>query len=91
MPSKEVKRERTCIGCGNKDSKSRLYRIVRCSDGTVRFDATGNIAGRGAYVCSSACLEAVTKGRLQKALRCKIDPEGAASIAEELEQALAGA
>lgn len=91
MTDTPVKRERTCIGCGEKASKTKLYRLVRLQDGSVRFDPSGRAAGRGAYVCSLACFQAAAKGRLQKALRCAVNAEDAASAAEELERALAGA
>ena len=45
-----TKRERTCISCGAKSDKLTLMRIVRRADGSVEFDPTGRIPGRGAYV-----------------------------------------
>ena len=47
-----------------------LRRIVRTPTGEVRFDPTGRLAGRGAYVCHDAdCLSnAITKGALSRAL-----------------------
>jgi hypothetical protein len=86
------KRVRTCVGCGAQSTKGELYRIVRTSDGQVRFDATGRAAGRGAYVCSHECFnQAASKGKLQKALRCAMGKEETAAIADELEKALVGA
>lgn len=67
------KRQRTCIGCGKQSDKVELARIVKTGEG-VKFDATGRVPGRGAYVCSVKCLEtALTSRKLQRALRCGID------------------
>lgn len=80
------KRQRTCIACGAKDDKVGLLRIVRTADG-VRFDATGRVPGRGAYVCSHACFEKAMKGkRLNRALKMQVSNEDYAQIADELER-----
>ena len=77
----KAKGERTCIGCGAKAGKRQLHRIVRCSDGSVSYDAKGNVAGRGAYVCSCECYEkALTGGKLQRALRMSLKPEEAQAV-----------
>jgi len=56
-----------------QSDKVELMRIVRTGDG-VRFDATGRVPGRGAYVCSAKCLEgAFASRKLQRALRCGIE------------------
>lgn len=83
-----TKRERTCIGCGTKGEKTTLHRLVRLSDGTVCFDDTGRLAGRGAYVCSKACFEAVNgTNKIQRSLRVSLNREDAERIAAELEAA----
>ena len=90
MADATVKRERTCIGCGVKAQKTCLYRLVRCEDRSVRFDSTGNRAGRGAYVCSSECLEkAIKAGKVQRALRVPLGREDADRAASEIEAAIA--
>ncbi|MBO4352090.1 MAG: YlxR family protein [Eggerthellaceae bacterium] len=79
------KRVRTCVGCGEQSQKTTLMRIVRASDGSVGFDATGRAPGRGAYVCSSACLEQALRTRkLQRALKCGIGKEEAEGIAAQI-------
>ena len=90
MTEATAKRERTCIGCGAKAGKAQLHRIVRGADGSVRYDATGRAAGRGAYVCSKSCFDAV-KGtnRLQRALRTSLSPEDAEQVATDIEAACA--
>ena len=88
MVEATTKRERTCIGCGGKSQKERMHRIVRTSDGSVRYDATGKFAGRGAYVCSKSCFEKVmgTNG-IARALRASIKPEDAERMAADIESA----
>ena len=84
MQQPAVKRVRTCIGCGSAQGKDALYRIVRTPDGAVSFDATGRLAGRGAYVCGVGCLEKALRGRkLQRALKCGVTQEEAERILEE--------
>lgn len=84
MTEAREKRVRTCVGCGSKSDKVELMRIMRTPDG-VAFDATGRGAGRGAYVCSSACLEqAFATRKLQRALKCGIDKEAAEGIVEQV-------
>lgn len=68
---------RTCAGCGAKDSKRQLVRIVRTPAGNVEVDPTGRKAGRGAYLCTRlSCWEqALGKGRLERALHTSIPRE----------------
>ena len=78
-------RQRTCIVCRATDAKSSLLRIVRTPEGEVRFDETGRMNGRGAYVCGVSCLEkALDSKRLDSALRIKITSEDRERIATEL-------
>ena len=81
------KRQRTCISCGAQGDKVGLLRIVRTADGTARFNATGRVPGRGAYVCSAECFKAAAKGkRLNRALKMPVSEEDYAQIASELER-----
>lgn len=78
-------RIRTCIGCAAKKDKRLMFRIAKTADGSVRFDEKDKMQGRGAYVCSSECLEKVRQNsKLSNALRCKIDDETYSVIAESL-------
>ena len=78
-------RQRSCIGCGKQDSKAALSRIVRNCDGDVVFDPGGRMAGRGAYVCSVACLSKAGKTRkLDRALRTSVSKEVFERIAGEI-------
>ena len=82
------KRQRTCVACGAVAGKAELRRVVRRPDGSVAFDPTGRVAGRGAYVCSAACLEeALKRGRLARALRTRVDQVDYESIACDLARA----
>lgn len=82
-------RQRTCIVCRTTDAKAQLLRIVRTPEGRVEFDATGRKNGRGAYVCSVACLEkALNTKRLAAALRTTLTTEDEERIASQLRDAL---
>lgn len=82
-------KQRTCVVCRQTDAKNSLLRIVRTPEGTIAFDGTGRMNGRGAYVCSVACLEkAIETKRLDSALRCKLTDEDHERIAQQLRAAL---
>ncbi len=78
---------RTCTACRTSGEKSALLRIVRTVEGRVAVDATGKIAGRGAYLCRSAdCLRrALKEKRLSRALRTEIPEE----VVRQLEKIVA--
>lgn len=84
MTEVKQKRTRTCVGCGKQSDKVRLHRIVRTADG-VKYDASGRMAGRGAYVCSDACLDnAISSRKLQRALRCSIEGSEADQVRADM-------
>ena len=84
------KRERTCISCAKKSTKGQLFRIVRTPLGEVVFDANGRGNGRGAYVCSLACLEKAHKqGRLAKSLKCSVEANVYQNVYDQLSAYLA--
>ena len=68
---------RSCVVCRDEKPKRELLRVVCTTDGVVEVDESGKKPGRGAYLCwSTDCWEkALTKGKLERALRGKIDPE----------------
>lgn len=89
MNAQPPKKQRTCIACGKQAEKGALLRIVRTSDGSAAFDGTGRAAGRGAYVCSAACLaNAVKAHKLERALRTKLDQQQFDRIEAEIASAL---
>ncbi|MBO6215287.1 MAG: YlxR family protein [Lachnospiraceae bacterium] len=67
---------RTCVGCRQVFDKSRMLRVVKEKNGTVKIDADKKTMGRGAYICrNTACIEeAKKKNSLGRALRTRIDP-----------------
>jgi predicted RNA-binding protein YlxR (DUF448 family) len=59
------------VACRTARDKRELIRIVRLPDGAVVLDATGRVAGRGAYLCvEGACWQAaLEKNIIARALR----------------------
>jgi hypothetical protein len=74
--------QRTCISCRQVRGKSELLRIVRTPSGVILADATGKLAGRGAYLCRDlSCLaQAIKQKKLGRALGVAVGPE----IADEV-------
>ncbi len=68
---------RMCLGCGEMKPKRELIRVVRRPDESIALDATGKMAGRGAYICPNAqCLTRAQKGRrLEKTFSCRIEED----------------
>jgi len=81
--------QRTCVACRQTGNKRGLVRIVRTPTGEVAIDATGKLAGRGAYLCRQrACWELALKRKaLDRALKTTLDEaanERLATFAREL-------
>jgi uncharacterized protein len=53
--------ERTCLGCGKKQQKSLLHRLVLDAQHQAVLDRTQTAPGRGAYFCGPGCLKAAIK------------------------------
>ncbi|MCI0584622.1 MAG: YlxR family protein [Chloroflexi bacterium] len=70
------------MACRTSRDKRELLRAVRTPGGAIRADATGRLAGRGAYVCRDLdCItNAITRGALSRALETPIP----AGLLEEL-------
>ena len=68
---------RRCTGCGEMKEKKDLIRVVRTPEGDIRIAQTGQINGRGAYLCDdAACLRKAQKKRsLQRSLDTAIPDE----------------
>lgn len=78
-------KQRTCIECRKTDSKQEFIRIVRTPEGSVEYDPTGRANGRGAYVCSLACLEKAMRGRkFDRALRTSVGDEKYEQLAQDV-------
>ncbi len=85
----EKTHQRTCVVCRGTNAKNQLLRVVRTPEGAVEFDPTGRKNGRGAYLCSVACLEKAMKTkRLDSALRTKLTENDCERIAQQLRSAL---
>ncbi len=77
--------QRTCVGCRNVAGKRTMVRIVRSPEG-VKVDATGKLAGRGAYLhANRSCWERGLRGSLQHALRTDLTEEEQKKIRAFLE------
>ena len=76
------------LGCGLRQPKREMLRIVRTPEGEVIVDAKGRANGRGAYICSNAeCLrKAVRTKALERALKVEIPEAIIESLARDLEQ-----
>ena len=77
QPVQRVKHvpQRTCVGCREVLPKRKMVRIVRTAEG-VRVDATGKLAGRGAYMHDRhECWERGMKGALAHALKTTLSAE----------------
>lgn len=71
--------ERTCVGCRKVLEKRSMVRLG-VLEGRVVADMDGRLGGRGAYVCSEACLKEACKRKdaFSRALRGKVgqpDPD----------------
>ena len=74
---------RTCVVCREKRQQNELLRIVRTPERQIKFDKTGRMNGRGAYLCDdtvhldmsdpSAGIDALGRGKLRSALRANLD------------------
>lgn len=78
--------QRTCIACRQTGGKRGLIRLVRTEDGVI-VDASGKMAGRGAYLhpyrdCWGAALDG---NRIQQALRTRLSEEDRHMLADYME------
>ncbi|MFW5740613.1 MAG: DUF448 domain-containing protein [Myxococcota bacterium] len=65
--------ERTCVGCGKRDSAGHLLRLVLGPDGQVAFDLANHAFGRGAHVHPApACLEQAARRGLSRSFRTRV-------------------
>lgn len=74
---------RTCVACRETDEKRDLLRIVRQTDGSLRYDPKGKLSGRGAYLCArTSC---IALARKQKKLERSLKVSGVpATLFDEL-------
>ena len=79
--------QRKCAGCMQIKPRQDMLRIVKLPGGDVVLDPGGHADGRGAYLCSAACVDlAFKKKRLSRNLRCEVP----FTIYEQIKQQLTG-
>jgi predicted RNA-binding protein YlxR (DUF448 family) len=73
-----------CIGCRTVRPKQELIRVVQVEGEGVKIDLSGRVQGRGAYLCAvpNCWREALSKNRLEKALRTKVTDENKKELAK---------
>ncbi len=79
--------QRQCVSCKERKDKKDLLRIVAMPDGSLAYDPTGKLPGRGSYLCrSSDCIKAELKkaSKLSKGLRRPVTKEEIDLLAEEI-------
>lgn len=84
MSGKRMRKQpqRTCIGCQRVRAKRELVRLVRTPAGEMIVDATGKVAGRGAYLCPNrrCWLTALQRRRIGQALKIELTDADRAQI-----------
>lgn len=77
---------RTCIACKECKPKKELIRIVKTDEG-FKFDKTGKLNGRGAYICNdSQCRELLFKNKLlNKTFKCNVSSDEYNSLKDSYE------
>ncbi len=75
--------ERTCIACRNKNDQGFFWRVARDFEGRV---ALWKGHGRSAYICKKQeCIDgALSKGRLERALKGPVASEDRRVLQDEL-------
>ena len=78
---------RRCVGCGERDEKSRLIRVVRTPGGGLILDAGGRANGRGAYLCKKEkCLARALRNRgIERALSVTLSDEMRGALEKEMQ------
>ncbi len=68
---------RMCVGCHEMKPKAELVRIVKTPTGELKFDSTGKLNGRGAYICRcKECLDKAQKANaLSRAFSMNVDKQ----------------
>ena len=87
MPLKHIP-VRTCCGCGRKDGKREMIRIVRSPLGKIFVDTTGKASGRGAYLCEAvSCWQVgLNQNRLERTLKTAMDSKQRIELLDYVEE-----
>lgn len=76
MISKPKKKpQRMCVSCRERRDKNDLIRVTLAEDGSLIYDPTGKLPGRGAYLCKNEkCISIELKAhRISKGLKVSGD------------------
>ncbi|PWJ71449.1 hypothetical protein B0O40_1319 [Ruminococcaceae bacterium R-25] len=87
------KPQRSCVSCRTVRDKNDLLRVVVTPEGDVRYDPTGKLAGRGAYLCrNEECITAELKkaAKLSKGLKKPLTDEEIKELAKSLLESIKG-
>ena len=81
----EVK-SRKCVACNEYHNGRDMLRVIKTKEGSVIFDKSGKMCGRGAYVCKNTeCLElAIKKRAFGRSLHTEIPQEVMTDLRGEL-------
>ena len=76
---------RMCLGCGLRQPKREMLRIVRTPEGEIKIDPTGRMNGRGCYICkkTSCMATAVKQKKLSRSFDTAVGPEVYSRVSEE--------
>ena len=87
------KPQRSCVSCRTVRDKNDLLRVVVTPEGDVRYDPTGKLAGRGAYLCrNEECITAELKkaAKLSKGLKKPLTEDEIKELAKSLLESIKG-
>lgn len=74
---------RMCTACREMKPKKELLRVVKTVDGEIKFDTTGKLNGRGAYICND--MECLKKAKKTNALARAFETAVSEDIYNQLE------
>ena len=72
---RDIKNERTCIACKNKQDGALMVRIGLDKQGNVQVNTETKSQGRGAYICKSkkCCDKVIKSSALNRTFKKQID------------------
>lgn len=75
-------KSRRCVACNEYQNGREMLRIIKDSCGNVKFDSTGRLNGRGAYVCNNAeCVQkAVKTNAFTRSLHVQVPEEAVSDL-----------
>lgn len=78
--------QRMCVSCRTRRDKKDLIRVTLAEDGSLTYDPTGKLPGRGAYLCKDEkCIKTELKAhRIFKGLKTGNNDEDLNKVAEEI-------